>query len=108
MKNTKVALSKWSREKFGDIFNHLKIREDIVRLHYEEKYWKQKAGIPWFSEGDRNTKFFHNLVNGRRKRLLINRIGKNNGKWVVGQEEVQLKLSNFIIISSILILIMRS
>lgn len=32
MKNIKVALSYWSREKFVDVFNHLKIREDIVRV----------------------------------------------------------------------------
>ncbi|KAH0651696.1 hypothetical protein KY284_031608 [Solanum tuberosum] len=72
-KSTKIALAKWSKEKFGDIFNQLKVREDIVRikedliennpsvenrmvlqhaqaelrkyLHYEEEYWKQKAGI---------------------------------------------------------------
>lgn len=32
MKNIKVALSNWSREKFVDVFNHLKITEDIVRV----------------------------------------------------------------------------
>lgn len=31
-------------------------------VHYEEEYWKQKAEIQWFCKGDRNTKFFHNLV----------------------------------------------
>ncbi|XP_049357633.1 uncharacterized protein LOC125822286 [Solanum verrucosum] len=34
-KRTKQALSKWSKEKFGDIFNQLAIREEIVRIKEE-------------------------------------------------------------------------
>lgn len=37
-------------------------------LRIKEQYWKQKADMTWFSEGDRNTKFFHNQVNGIKKR----------------------------------------
>jgi len=32
MKRTKIALSTWSRVRFGDIFKQLVIREDIVRI----------------------------------------------------------------------------
>lgn len=32
MKKTKTALSRWSRERFGDIFKQLSIREEIARL----------------------------------------------------------------------------
>ncbi|XP_070035247.1 uncharacterized protein [Nicotiana tomentosiformis] len=32
LKRVKVALSKWSKETYGDIFKQLKIREDIVRV----------------------------------------------------------------------------
>ncbi|XP_060170606.1 uncharacterized protein LOC132601544 [Lycium barbarum] len=102
MKKLKVALSVWSKETFGDIFKQLTIREDIVKIkellfeedpsevnrlvlqqaqaefkrymHFEEEFWKQKAGVEWKLEGDRNTRFFHNLVNGRRKRMQLNRI----------------------------------
>ncbi|XP_075095163.1 uncharacterized protein LOC142173465 [Nicotiana tabacum] len=76
-----------SRETFGDIFKQFAILEDIVRvkemlfeeepttenrivlqkaqselkkyLSIEEKYWKQKAGMTWFAEGDRNTMDFY-------------------------------------------------
>ncbi|XP_019232979.1 PREDICTED: uncharacterized protein LOC109213621 [Nicotiana attenuata] len=86
LKRVKAALSKLSRETFGDIFKQLAILEDIVRvkemlfeekptaenkivfqkaqselkkyLSIEEKYRKHKAGMTWFAEGDRNTSFF--------------------------------------------------
>ncbi|XP_070045342.1 uncharacterized protein [Nicotiana tomentosiformis] len=110
LKRVKAALAKWSKNTYGDIFKQLAIREDIVRvkemlfeeeptvenrivlqkaqaelksyLSIEEQYWKQKAGITWFTEGDRNTRFFYNYVNGKRKKLQLKRIQDNNGAWV--------------------------
>lgn len=58
-------------------------------IHYEEEFWRQKAGITWFSEGDKNTRFFHNLVKGRRKRMQIKRIQNSEGIWL--QEEDQME-----------------
>ncbi|XP_075101596.1 uncharacterized protein LOC142177036 [Nicotiana tabacum] len=103
----KAALSKWNRKIFGDIFKQLAILEDIVRvkemlfeeepttenrivlqkaqselkkyLNIEEQYWKQNAGMNWFAEGDRNTSFFHNHVNGKRKKLQLKRIKSGSG-----------------------------
>ncbi|XP_019240205.1 PREDICTED: uncharacterized protein LOC109220196 [Nicotiana attenuata] len=114
LKRMKAALSKWSRETFGDIFKKLAILEDIVRvkemlfeeeptienrivlqkaqselkkyLSIEEKYWKQKAGMTWFAEGDRNTSFFQNYVNGKRKKLQLKRIKSGSGVWIEYQE----------------------
>ncbi|XP_075103594.1 uncharacterized protein LOC142178164 [Nicotiana tabacum] len=115
IKRVKAALSKWSRETFGDIFKQLAILEDIVRvkemlfeeepttenrivlqkaqselkkyLSIEEQYWKQKAGMTWFAEGDRNTSFFHNHVNGKRKKLQL-RIKSGSGVWIEDQEQL--------------------
>ncbi|XP_019256398.1 PREDICTED: uncharacterized protein LOC109234797 [Nicotiana attenuata] len=83
LKRVKIALSKWSKVTHGDIYKQLAIREDVARikemlfeedpssenrivlqqaqaelkkyLNIEEQYWKQKAGMTWFEEGDRNT-----------------------------------------------------
>jgi len=43
-------------------------------LHMEEEYWKQKAGMRWFQDGDKNTKKFHSYVKGRRRKLHIAKI----------------------------------
>ncbi|XP_070034369.1 uncharacterized protein [Nicotiana tomentosiformis] len=102
LKKVRATLSKWSRDTFGDIFKQLDILEDIVKvkeilfeeeptieniivlqkaqeemkkyLSIEEQFWKQKAGMTWFAEGYRNTNFFHNNVNGKRKKLQLKRI----------------------------------
>ncbi|XP_060200359.1 uncharacterized protein LOC132628609 [Lycium barbarum] len=90
MKKLKIALSTWSKNTFGDIFKQLVIREEIVKIkeqlfeetpsaenrmvmqraqaelklyiHYEEEFWRQKARMDCFSEGDRNTRYFHSLI----------------------------------------------
>ncbi|XP_060216608.1 uncharacterized protein LOC132644074 [Lycium barbarum] len=89
MKKLKTALSTWSKTTFGEIFKQLVIREEIVKikeqlfeenpseenrmvmqrtqaelklyLHYEEEFWRQKARMDCFSEGDKNTRYFYSL-----------------------------------------------
>uniref|UniRef100_A0A1S4CPZ4 Uncharacterized protein n=1 Tax=Nicotiana tabacum TaxID=4097 RepID=A0A1S4CPZ4_TOBAC len=50
-------------------------------LSFEVQYWKQKESMKWFAEGDRNTTFFHNHVNGKRQKLQLKRIQNANGDW---------------------------
>ncbi|KAH0712322.1 hypothetical protein KY289_008281 [Solanum tuberosum] len=99
LRNLKRALSQWSKETYGNIFEKIaapkdifKVKEqqmevrptnqnkkelakaeEVVRSYYqiEEEYGKQKAGMQWFKEGDKNTKFFHSYVKGRRRKLMI-------------------------------------
>ncbi|KAG5628114.1 hypothetical protein H5410_013332 [Solanum commersonii] len=99
---TKLDLNKWSKNKFGHIFKHLLISEEVVKLkeklfeedpsasnrkslqhtqaeyklylHSVEEFWRQNASIQWNIEEDKNTKFIHYLVKERRKRLSLKRI----------------------------------
>ncbi|XP_060196130.1 uncharacterized protein LOC132625487 [Lycium barbarum] len=123
MKKLKGVLSKWSRDMFGDVFKQLIIREETVRLkeqlfeqnpsqinrvvlqkaraetkrylHYEEEYWRQKAGLDWFVDGDKNTRFFHNLVKGRRKKLQVKRIQNSDGSWIEDEDQMADEAVNF-------------
>ncbi|XP_070041383.1 uncharacterized protein [Nicotiana tomentosiformis] len=116
LKKVKEALLKWSKDTFGDIFKQLAILEDIVKvkeilfeeeraienrivlqkiqaklkkyLSLEEQYWKQKARMTWFAEGDRNTNFFHNFVNGKRKKLQLKMIQDGDGNWIENHEQI--------------------
>ncbi|KAH0769992.1 hypothetical protein KY290_013973 [Solanum tuberosum] len=106
MNRLKRMLSKWSKESYGDIFQKVSTLEDVIKVkevqlevhcsdenmrdlnkaeeelqkfyQLEEDFWKQKSGMKWFNDGDRNTKFFHSYVKGRRRRLLINEIEDEN------------------------------
>jgi hypothetical protein len=31
----------------------------VELLHFQKKYWKQKASIKWITEGDICSRFFH-------------------------------------------------
>nr|XP_016479792.1 PREDICTED: uncharacterized protein LOC107801044 [Nicotiana tabacum] len=114
LKRVKTALSQWSKLTFGDIFKQLAIREDISRvdemlfedeptienmivlqqvqaelkkyLSIEEQYWKQKAGMNWFAGGDRNTRFFHTHVNGKRQKLQLKIIQNGDGDWLESED----------------------
>ncbi|XP_075111250.1 uncharacterized protein LOC107797084 [Nicotiana tabacum] len=116
LKKLKKALSLWSKATFGDIFQKIASMEEVVMVHeaefeanptgmnrerlqkvqaelikclaLEEKYWQQKAGMTWFKEGDRNTKFFHAQVRGRRKRLQLKRIQKSRGTWIEEEQGI--------------------
>lgn len=46
----------------GDIESILR-REDI--------FWSQKAKCKWFKKSDRNTKYFHKVANGRKRKNTI-------------------------------------
>ncbi|XP_060183051.1 uncharacterized protein LOC132613005 [Lycium barbarum] len=123
MKKLKTALSTWSKTTFGDIFKQLAIREEIVKikeqlfeenpseenrmvmqraqaelkmyLHYEEEFWRQKARMDCFSEGDKNTRYFYSLVKGRTKRIQIRRIKDDAGNWLEDVDSVAAQAVNF-------------
>ncbi|KAK6786628.1 hypothetical protein RDI58_015153 [Solanum bulbocastanum] len=109
LKNVCKKLSYWSKHTIGNIFDKTKELEnrlqeleenclnensDINRMEYnnvnaqlimhikkEESYWRQKAGLKWYTEGDNNTKFFHSVINSKRKKLMLTRVKDQDGTW---------------------------
>lgn len=51
-------------------------------LKIEEEYWKKKPVMKWFVDGDRNTKFFHSYVKGRREKMHLEEISNEQGDVV--------------------------
>eukprot|EP00253_Pinus_taeda_P024733 PITA_24733 len=53
--------------------NHIRILEKRkhMLLLREEASWRLKSRALWLREGDRNTKFFHNFANARRRKNSI-------------------------------------
>ncbi|XP_075087606.1 uncharacterized protein LOC107820507 [Nicotiana tabacum] len=113
----KTFLKLGAKETFGDIFKQVAALEDVIKVHeiefelnptaqnraklhkveadltkyyhLEEELWRQKAGMQWFKDGDRKTKFFHAHVRGKRKRLQVSRILDKNDNWIESQEEME-------------------
>ncbi|XP_049348973.1 uncharacterized protein LOC125813527 [Solanum verrucosum] len=110
MKRLSSTLSAWSKMQFWDIYAKVRDYEERVRLaeedlihnnteeqrtklhginaeyikfmKLEDSILKQKTQLQWFKEGDGNSKYFHALIRGRRRRLFIHKILKDNDEWV--------------------------
>jgi hypothetical protein len=59
------------------------IKEVQLKLHrlleMEDLKWKQRAKRNWFTQGDRNTKFFHAWATQRRRRNYIEKVRDGEG-----------------------------
>ncbi|XP_019241168.1 PREDICTED: uncharacterized protein LOC109221159 [Nicotiana attenuata] len=103
-----VVKENWAT--FGDIFQWIASLEEVVKVHdtqfelsptvqnrerlhkvqadlnrvwaLEEEFWKQKSRMAWFKDEDRNTKMFHDHVNGKRRKLQLKRIQDRHGNWL--------------------------
>ena len=71
------------------------IKELEACLNKEETYWRQKSREVWLKEGDRNTKFFHNLVKIWRANNKIYEIQNVDGALIQDKEAINVKVVNF-------------
>ncbi|XP_020598165.1 uncharacterized protein LOC110037794 [Phalaenopsis equestris] len=55
-------------------------------IHWEEEFYKQKATIKKFVDGDRNTKSYHACIKQRRHSNTILKIKNHNRIWVQGTD----------------------
>ena len=46
----------------------------------------------WLKEGDRNTRFFHQMTNAHRRRNQLTRV-KVNGRWFAEESEIKEEVS---------------
>ncbi|KAK4390352.1 hypothetical protein Sango_2098500 [Sesamum angolense] len=65
-----VVSRNWQYPTVGSELNQCSA--ELVRvLAQDEAFWRQKAGIRWAKDGERNTRYFHSLVQKRRFRGTI-------------------------------------
>ncbi|XP_060190534.1 uncharacterized protein LOC132619737 [Lycium barbarum] len=123
LKNVKVALMQWSKKTFGNIFQEIETLEEVIKvhmiqfealptpenrailhkvqadlnryLHLEEEFCKQKAGMQWFQDGVKNTRFFHSYVQGRRRILQLKRIQDGEENWIEDVDAISVEAIRF-------------
>jgi hypothetical protein len=52
-------------------------------------WWQQRAITDWLQHGDKNTKFFHQKANQRRKKNIIKEILDNQGQKYTEHEDIE-------------------
>ncbi|XP_019251233.1 PREDICTED: uncharacterized protein LOC109230164 [Nicotiana attenuata] len=60
----------------------------VRHLKVEQEVLKHKTQLKWFKEGDANSRYFHSLIRGRRKKLFIHKIKNEEGEWIQGDENI--------------------
>ena len=76
--------------------NIIELRRKLEEAYRkEEVFWGQKARINWLREGDKNTNYFHAVVEGRRKRNHFSTLQKEDRKWCDSENEVEEEISSY-------------
>lgn len=79
----------------------LQIEEKVLKskIHalwkYEEIYWRQRSGVRWLKEGDRNSKFFHQTTLDRRRRNKIVKLRTLDRAWIEEEEDISKEIFSF-------------
>ena len=55
----------------------------------------QKARSCWLKEGDKNTKYFHAMVEGRRRRNTISVLQKSGGDWCKSGKDIEEEIEGY-------------
>uniref|UniRef100_A0A803QD86 Endonuclease/exonuclease/phosphatase domain-containing protein n=1 Tax=Cannabis sativa TaxID=3483 RepID=A0A803QD86_CANSA len=85
--------SSWSQSLHDE---RRKLKEEWQRLNFEEERGiSLKSKCKWAKEGDANSRFFHNLLNGRKARKTISRIERDNGAIIDNEKEIVEELIAF-------------
>jgi hypothetical protein len=98
IKKLKKELEQCRREAISDkqVRKEGLLRFKLSRLEdQKDLYWRQRAHVHWMHEGDRNTKFFHSMATGRKKKNKIKELRREDGVVVKEEEELQEVATNY-------------
>jgi hypothetical protein len=71
------------------------LEEHLMAIHRdEEEFWHQHGRLKWVLQGDANTKYFHAIANGRRRKCLISALVAPEGR-LINKAAIQVHIYQF-------------
>ncbi|CAL9013315.1 unnamed protein product, partial [Prunus brigantina] len=64
-------------------------------IYKEEVKWRQRGKVKWARDGDGNTKFFHMMASGVRKRNYIERLEREDGAIIEKDYEIEAEVIKY-------------
>lgn len=63
-------------------------------LHFQEQFWREKAGLNWFSYGDRNTSYFHKMAKVKHSSMLLSLL-RHDDRILDNQYDIECHVIDF-------------
>jgi len=86
----KIEIIRTNQQRTGPSNEEKEVEEKIIMLSLQEEImWKQRSRIQWLTEGDNNTKFFHQKATRRHNKNRITRLTRVDGTITEVIDEMQ-------------------
>ncbi|XP_062021202.1 uncharacterized protein LOC133737713 [Rosa rugosa] len=116
--NTRSLLMEWSNTSYGSLKEEIEKTGAQLAIFFDESlsapptevsmqatedertklkqvFWRQRAKVFWLSDGDLNTKFFHQYTSNRRRKNQIKGLYNEEGVWCTTDEELEHVVLNY-------------
>ncbi|WOH08313.1 hypothetical protein DCAR_0727751 [Daucus carota subsp. sativus] len=90
MKIQSLEKDQFQADELGDIAKSKIINSKLEKCYDERaQMWQQKARINWQLKGDRNTKYFHNIMKYKWSKNKIRGVHNSSDVWITEPKELQ-------------------
>jgi len=80
----------------GPSLLEINVNDKLVELyHREEIMWRQRSRVQWLSEGDKNSKYFHQRASMRRRKNIVRTLTRQDGQAIDDRVEMQNMVDDF-------------
>ena len=80
----------------GPSLLEINVNDKLVELyHREEIMWRQRSRVQWLSEGDKNSKYFHQRASMRRRKNIVRTLTRQDGQATDDRVEMQNMVDDF-------------